>query len=432
MMFGPVIMGSSNQKISYSELGQKLVPSAIASVMTIALENPDVLSLAAGFTDNHSLPVPEVGEAVKDLLSRSGLPEYLQYGPNQGRPELRHMLAERLMKQDGVVYNEEDRKKVFITNGSQQALFLATQVLCDAGDIIFVESPSYFVYLEMLKGEGIEARSLPVTEDGSIDFPGFEKELIGMRESGEIDRVKAIYLVSYFSNPSGESRSEDEKIRLAEVLQRLDEPIAVIEDAAYRELYFTEEYPARSIVSLDDFKGISRLYLTTLTKPFATGLKIGSGFCTDKDWLERMLWLKGHHDFGSSNFTQAILENVLSDGSFDSHLRVIRQIYQEKMHTLHIALCDEGLETVGWEWKKPLGGLYLWLKAPEELDTRMGSEFWEACCRNGVLYVPGDLCYGGVKVFDSVRLSFGVLSEKNLMEAARRFTETAKLFSNIG
>jgi 2-aminoadipate transaminase len=220
-------------------------------------------------------------------------------------------------------------------------------------------------------------------------------------------------------------------MKLAEVLHRMGEPIAVIEDAAYRDLYFTQEHPARSIVSLDAFKGISCLYLATLTKSFATGLKIGSGYCTDGEWLKRILWLKGHHDFGSSSFTQAILESVLSDGRFDSHLRVIHEVYQEKMNALHAALCDEGLATVGWKWKKPLGGLYLWLKAPEGTDTRMGSDFWEACCRNGVLYVPGDLCYGGVEVFDNVRLSFGVLSKENLVGAAHRFTETAKLFSEI-
>ncbi len=425
-------MGSSNLKVSYSKLGQNLVPSAIASVMTIALENPDILSLAAGFTDSHSLPVLDVGDAVKSLSERSGLPEYLQYGTNQGRSALRSRVADRLMTQDGVSFDEEDRKKVFITNGSQQALFLATQVLCDTSDIVFVESPSYFVYLEMLKGEGVEARSLPTRGDGSIDLPAFEKELVGMRKSGEIGRVKAVYLVSYFSNPSGESRSEKEKTGLADVLRRLGEPIAVIEDAAYRELHFTnEQHPARSIVSLNAFDGIPCLYLTTLTKPFATGLKIGSGFCTDADWLERILWLKGHHDFGSSNFTQAILEEVLSDGRFDNHLRVIRKIYQEKMNALNAALCDGGLAEVGWSWKKPSGGLYLWLKAPEALDTRMGSEFWRACCQNGVLYVPGDLCYGGVEVFDNVRLSFGVLEQEKLKEAARRFAETAKSFSRI-
>jgi len=424
-------MGSSNLNVSYSKLGQNLVPSAIASVMTIALENPNILSLAAGFTDSHSLPVLDVSDAVKSLSERPGSAEYLQYGTNQGRSALRSRVAGRLMTQDGISIDEEDRKRVFITNGSQQALFLATQVLCDTGDIVFVESPSYFVYLEMLKGEGVEARSLPTRGDGSIDLPALEKELVGIRNAGEIGRVKAVYLVSYFSNPTGESRSEEEKIELAGVLRRIGEPIAVIEDAAYRDLYFTHEHPARSIVSLNAFEGISCLYLTTLTKPFATGLKIGSGFCTDAKWLERILWLKGHHDFGSSNFTQAILEEVLSDDCFDNHLRIIRRIYQEKMNALHAALCDGGLTEVGWSWKEPSGGLYLWLKAPEGLDTRMGSEFWKACCQNGVLYVPGDLCYGGVEVFDNVRLSFGVLEQEKLKEAASRFTETAISFSRI-
>ncbi|MBL4575231.1 MAG: PLP-dependent aminotransferase family protein [Opitutaceae bacterium] len=397
--------------------------------MTTALENPNILSLAAGFTDSHTLPVLDVGNAVKDLLSRPGLPECLQYGPNQGRPELCRQVAKRLMEQDGVPFSKEDSKKVFMTNGSQQALFLATQVLCDMGDIVFVESPSYFVYLEMLKGQGVEARPLPIDEAGMIDHQSFERELIAMKQSGEINRVKAVYLVSYFSNPSGESRSEAEKVKLGELLQRLDEPIAVIEDAAYRDLYFETEYPARSVVSLDAFNGISCLYLATLTKPFATGLKIGSGFCTDQEWLKRILWLKGHHDFGSSNFTQAILETVFLDGGIDRQLGLIRRVYSEKMKVLHTALCEEGLVEIGWKWRIPLGGLYLWLKAPNSLDTRMKSAFWKACCCNEVMYIPGDLCYGNtMQCFDYVRLSFGVLNKREMVEAATRFVKTAKDF----
>ena len=418
-----------SSSISYSALGRRAQPPTIARLMTLMLENPSLLSIAAGFTDTRTLPVAAVQAAVDTLAQRGGEPEYLQYGTNQGRPKLRALLADRLLALETPDDIDMVRKNFFITNGSQQALYLAMQVLCDPGDIVLVDRPSYFVYLEMLTGLGVQARSLPIDADGRIDAAGLAALLETLRARGELGRVKAVYFVSYFSNPSARSLDEAEKNAIANTLTAAGVIVPVVEDAAYRELYYEHPHPARSVLSLPSWTAFPKLYTSTLTKPFASGLKVGYGTSSDAGLLAKMLHVKGHHDFGTANYNQAILEEVLSKEGLDAQLAVIRPGYQRKMRALHGALIEAGLPALGWRWSVPGGGLYLWLTAPASLDTGMDSAFCHACVAAGVLYVPGDLCFGDDAPKNFIRLSFGVLGEADLMEAGRRFAGVAKRFA---
>jgi 2-aminoadipate transaminase len=417
--------------IAYSSLGQRAQPPTIARLMALMLENPTLLSLAAGFTDTRSLPEPAVRAAAAALAARAGEPEYLQYGTNQGRPQLRSLLAERLLAMETISadYAAALRQNFFITNGSQQALYLAMQVLCEPGDIVLVDRPSYFVYLEMLVGLGVQARSIPLDAAGRIDGSALAELLADLRARGQLGRLKAVYFVSYFSNPSARSLDEAEKTVIAEVLSAAGAIVPVVEDAAYRELYYVTPHPARSVLSLPAWAAFPKLYLSTLTKAFATGLKVGYGTCSDAGLLAKMLHVKGHHDFGTANYSQAILEEVLSQGGLDAQLTVIRPIYHAKMQALNGALTDAGLPALGWRWEMPTGGLYLWLAAPTKLDTGLDSDFCRACVDAGVLYVPGELCFGDAAPKNFIRLSFGVLGEPELREAGNRFASVAKRFA---
>ena len=397
--------------------------------MSMALEQRSLLSLAVGFTDNKTLPDGAVRSVVELLAQQPGEPEYLQYGTNQGRPGLRRLLAERLAKAEPTLATDEVCNGMLVTNGSQQALYLAMQVLCDPGDFVLVDRPSYFVFLEMLTGLGVQARSIPVDDSGRIDGDALRRLLIAMEARGEAKRLKAAYFVSYFSNPSARSLEENEKTAVAEVLAERGLLVPVLEDAAYRELYFRQPYAARSVLSLPAWRSFPKFYLSTLTKSYATGLKVGYGFCSDPTWLQKMLHVKGHHDFGTANFNQAVFELVLSNGGFEAQLARIRPTYESKMQRLHAALVTEGLLALGWRWAEPTGGLYLWLEAPRTLDTSMDSAFCHACIREGVLYVPGDLCFGDEAQKNFVRLSFGVLAATELVEAGRRFVTIARRFA---
>ncbi|HSI07542.1 MAG TPA: PLP-dependent aminotransferase family protein [Rariglobus sp.] len=417
-----------SDSIAYSALGHRAQSPTIAHLMKLMLENPKLLSLAAGFTDNQTLPVAAVKAAVERLSARAGEPEYLQYGTNYGRPKLRAALADRLLAMETPPDVDTVRKNFFITNGSQQALYLAMQVLCDPGDIVLVDRPSYFVYLEMLTGLGVQARSMPLDGEGRIDGAGLSALMETLRSRGELGRVKAVYFVSYFSNPSARSLDEAEKNAIADALTQAGVIVPVVEDAAYRELYYEQPHPARSVLSLPAWAAFPKLYLSTLTKPFASGLKVGYGTSSDSGLLAKMLHVKGHHDFGTANYNQAIFEEIFAVDGLDAQLAVIRPGYLKKMRALHGALTEAGLPELGWKWAVPGGGLYLWLTAPAGLDTGMDSAFCHACVAAGVLYVPGDLCFGDDAPKNFIRLSFGVLGEADLIEAGRRFAGVAKKF----
>jgi 2-aminoadipate transaminase len=415
-------------EIRYSQIGKLAEPPVISEIMKIALENKQILSLAAGFTDTEALPVQAVRDVAVSLVTNGRSPEYLQYGTTMGRSGLRKFVAQRLSRIDHHQSTSYHPDNVMITNGSQQSLYMAMQVLCDPGDIVLVEGPSYFVFLELLKGLGITAVGLPIDENDEIDPKAMATLLDGFKADGSIHRVKAVYLESWYSNPSTRCLTMEKKVEVATVLTEADLIIPVLEDGAYFELFFEERFPSSSILAIEAFDSFPRLFFGTFTKPFASGLKVGYVICDHSEILSKMAGIKGHHDFGTSNFNQAIVEQVTLDGSYDVHLIKSRARYLDKMEILHQTLTSEGLPEMGWNWQKPEGGMFLWLKGPETVDTCLEGAFFENAVKEGVIYIPGDLCFapGGPKNY--IRLSYGVLERHDLVEAGHRLAKVMRKF----
>lgn len=413
--------------ISFSKIGDAIQAPVIVDLMARALANSELLSLAAGFTDNAVLPRELVARFATELTQEGQADEPLQYSQNQGRTRLRELSCEVISGHPGEQASAFDPGNMFLANGSQQALYLAVQALCDFGDIVLVEEPSYFVCLEMLKGLGIRPIGIPCDETGAVQPDAMAALLSKLDAAGERDRVKAVYIVSYFCNPSSRSLEADEKRAIAQVLLDADWQIPVMEDAAYRELFFEASHAAPSIISMPEFDSFPKLYLGTYTKPFATGLKVGYGYCTHPEWLAKILCIKGHQDFGSAHFNQALIERVLEAGLYQPHLETIRQHYAHKAKVLEEELIAGGLRKLGWRWEAPKGGLIIWVRAPEGTDLRMEGAFCQRCIEQGVLYVPGDLCFSSGEPWNCARLAFGALSVDRLREAARRFVAVARL-----
>lgn len=420
-------------QLNLSDLGRRARPPAITELMRAALETPGLLSLAAGFTDNRLLPVTEVAESVSALAriatEQPVGPEHLQYGTNAGRLGLRAVLAERVLWQDGssrqaVVDSELSVNQVFITNGSQQALYLAIQTLCEPGDMVLVDRPSYFVFLELLAGLGVRAVSIPTQPNGDLDADKLTELLVDITNQGQRQLLKAVYFVSWFANPSGKTWSGNEKRILADILRNGDFVVPIIEDAAYRDLGFGVGDAAAQTSILGDaaWRDFPKLYTGTLTKPFSTGLKVGFGVCDHAAWRNAMLHVKGHQDFGTSNFNQALVEHALRSGDFERRLPQVREAYRAKRDILDASLREGGLTEAGWSWVIPGGGLYLWLIGPSNLDTRGHGALWRDALAEGVLYVPGNLCFGDTPEYNTLRLSYGVLGHSDLAEAGKRLS----------
>ena len=240
----------SPSALGLSALGQRTEAPPIAWLMEYALAHPEVISLAAGFTDNPSLPVVETNVLLRRILGRrkTGEPS-LQYGTTAGSGELRELTASRVLAMDRAALGGESSDardaelietaygadRAVMTSGSQQLLYMLTEILCDPGDIVIVEDPTYFVYLGITQSHGLDCRGAPTRGDG-IDTDRLEQLLEKLKRSGEISRLKMVYLVTYHQNPSGRTTSLRRKAEVVRLLRRYEKAaghrIYLLEDAA--------------------------------------------------------------------------------------------------------------------------------------------------------------------------------------------------------
>jgi len=399
----------------FSAIARRTTEPPISWLMKLTLERPELISLAAGFTDNESLPVAATRELAEKLLAsaRTGRPA-LQYGATAGDLELRRLTAKRLSELDHRSYAPE---RLLITHGSQQLLYLVAECLCDPGDMVLVEDPTYFVFLGIAQSLGFDCRGVRMQSDG-LEIEHLEQRLTALKKSDKLKRLKFLYLVSYFQNPSGITTSFEKKTAAIEVLKKFERAaghrIYLLEDAAYRDLRFAE----KAVPSADDPERV--IYAGTYSKPFATGIRVGYGIIPEPV-RTAVLRLKGNHDFGTANFQQQIVSAALVSCRFESHVRSLRKRYAKKAEVMVQAITKRFPESVRWE--KPRGGLYVWAGDPQ-VKTGAKSKFFQAALKNNVIYVPGELCYCDdptrAKPNHEMRLSFGGATEPDIQEGIKR------------
>ena len=416
-----------------SELGRRSEDPPISWLMEIALSRPKLISLAAGFTDNESLPVRAARELLDEILrsKEKGQPS-LQYGTTQGDPVLRELTAQDLRLLDRALGSHAaySPERMVITNGSQQMLYMVTEAMCDAGDIVLVEDPTYFVYTSILQSHGVGARGIRLDQDG-IDLTALEKTLASLKKSGQLCRVKMLYLVSYYQNPTGVTTSYAKKVAALKLLRQYERAaghsIYLLEDAAYRELRFTGDDEKSALAA----KGFADrvIYAGTYSKPFATGTRVGFGISPEEIHTVVMR-IKGNHDFGTSNLLQQLVARAISSGKYEEHLVELQKRYAHKARVMLRAMKESFPSEV--EWWEAKDGLYFWARLPKSVQTGIESKLFKSCLANDVFYVPGELCYADdptrTKPNHEMRLSFGGASEKNIQTGIARLGEVLKKF----
>jgi len=419
-------------KTALSALGHRTAPPAISWLMKTALSRPKLISLAAGFTDNATLPVEISRQLLNDLLRspKTGRPA-LQYGTTAGESDLRQLTATHLQKLDGGHDRAHSPERVIITGGSQQFLYMALEALCDEGDIVLVEDPTYFVFLSILQSRGIRARGVKLERDG-LDLAHLEAVLERLKKSGELHRVKALYLVTYFQNPTGATTTLAKKRAALKLLKKYERtaghPIYLIEDAAYRELRFDHGADVPTALTLSGAKD-RVIYAGTYSKPFATGVRVGFGILPEPVYTA-VLRIKGNHDFGTANLLQHLLIRALATGSYDRHVAKIRKNYAHKAAVMKRALAENFPASVEiWESG---GGLYFWARLPKGISAGVKSKVFQTALKSDVLYVPGELCYAEDswrrKPASEMRISFGNASEADIREGIQRLGAVLKQF----
>jgi 2-aminoadipate transaminase len=393
--------------------------------MSLALENPGLVSLAAGFVDLGSLPVSATTQALRAILEHPGEARAaLQYGTTIGDSGLRRLLVGMMERQEGVppgtFANAVDR--TVITTGSAQLIYLLCEALLDEGDIVLVESPTYFVFLGPVETRGARAVRVPIDE-GGLKLDALESTFEDLERDGLLDRVKFVYSIPEHANPTGISLSHERRGPLVELVRRWSkrQRIFLLEDAAYRGLSFDEAEPP-SLWGLDP-DGETVIHARTFSKTFSPGLKTGYGILP-KDLVEPVLRLKGNHDFGSSNFTQKVLARAMADGTYEAQVEILVDVYRRK-RDVFLAALDEfvGPLRPRVNWTRPKGGLFVWMSVPPDVDTGFQGALFQRCLAEGVIYVPGEFAFAPEPApipKNQMRLSFGVPEEPKLVEGARR------------
>ena len=418
-----------------SDRAARTIDQPIGFLITAALANPNLISLAAGLVDFETLPTRETKQLIQELLSDDEVGRArLNYGPSLGLTALRQELIKHLAKLDGQTVEQFGigPEQVVVSNGSQQVLALLTEVLVTPGDIVITAWPSYFVYSGVLVTAGAQVRCVDTDDNGMIPEQ-LEKVLREIEAAGQLDRVKIVYVVSYHDNPTSLTLSEDRRPKLLDIVKRFSkrQRILLMEDAAYRELTF-EGQPPRSIRYYDP-KLEHVALLQTFSKPFAPGFKVGYGILP-MELVDKVGLIKDNFDFGTANLNQHTVLRAMTSGLYDRHVVMLQKRYHAKAKAMLEALQKHlGDYAKGdLHWTHPRGGLYVWLTLPSDYDTARDSPFFKKCVHEGVLYVPGAYCYGPDPTRkapkNTLRLSFGTVALEKISEGIRRLATAIRSF----
>ncbi|HEY2585303.1 MAG TPA: PLP-dependent aminotransferase family protein [Tepidisphaeraceae bacterium] len=422
---------SQSQRLPLSAKALRTKEQPISYLIATALRTPGLINLAAGLVDPLTLPVKECEAITHRIFSDKARGRVaLQYDTTQGLAELRREAVRHIEKLEGIPAASMgiSAESVLVTTGSQQALYLIGDCLVDPGDIVIAAAPSYFVYTGTLDSLGANILTVPMDENG-MDVEAVGRLLERLDREGRLPRVKFIYCTSYYQNPTGLTLSAERRPRLLEIVTQFsrDHRILILEDAAYREL----RYDGPALRSIKSYDAENRYTVSshTFSKPFAPGLKLGYTAGPD-DLLHAMMQQKGNHDFGSSNVTQHIALETLRDGSYDAHVELLRKSYKVKRDAILASLLRFMPKDPAIRWTYPGGGLYVWMTLPERIDTSRTGKMFGACVDRGVLYVPGDYCFGkdeqGRVPQNHLRLSFGQVAPDQIEPGIERLAGVVK------
>ncbi len=400
----------------------------IGFLMQKALEHPELISLAAGFVDQASLPADATRSAAAALFADPQASRVaLQYGTTSGDPVLRRQLLERLRAVDpSGSFGKIDEEQLVLTAGSNQMLYLLAEALLDPGDIVLCDAPSYFVFMGVVKNMGARAVGIATDEHG-MRMDDLEATLQRLSAEGQLSKVKAIYVVSYFDNPRSVSLAAERRPQLVALAKRYsqDHALYVIEDAAYRELrYAGDDVPS---IRSHDPAGDHVIYAGTFSKSFSPGVRVGYGILP-KALLGALIDIKGNFDFGSPHLNQRLLSEVLRLGLYEPHVEMLRQVYRGKLHAMLEALDTHLGQPGGARYLRPHGGMYVWVELAGGIDTGQAAPLFERCVTQGVLYVPGAYFFSDVATAPRswMRLSFGVQSEERIAEGIAKLAHAVQ------
>ncbi|HEY0582680.1 MAG TPA: PLP-dependent aminotransferase family protein [Chloroflexota bacterium] len=376
-----------------------------------AISNPasrgagnDMIGFGGGQPAAESYPLEALQRAYSRAILEDG-PTVLPYGPTEGLPALRQIVAERLARR-GIAVQPDN---VAILTGSLQGLHLVGRVTLDAGDTIVTEAPTFMGALATWEHQQPRYLTVPVDDHGMV-IEALEAAL----ERSEV-KPRFVYLLPTFQTPSGVSMTLNRRQRLLRLAEEYD--LLIIEDDPYGEFWFDEGTPP--IPPLRSLAGAEErvIYLGTFSKILAPGLRLAYAVASP-EMIQVLLRAKRGVDFQTDTLLQQAVVNLVRDPQFDfeAHIANGRRLYRTRRDAMLDSL--EANFSNEMKWTRPGGGFFLWLELPAGMSGQAVAEVAEV---EGVAVYPGWIFYpnhdGGT---NGVRLSFSNATPERIHEGIVR------------
>ena len=323
----------------------------------------------------------------------------LQYGITEGYPPLREFLTERLLSRFGC---QKDGNTTIVVPGGQQGIELTCKVMCNEGDVVICENPSFIGALNAFRSNGAKLVGVDMDDDGI----NIEKLEAACQKN---PKAKLLYVIPTFHNPAGITTSLEKRKKIYEIAKKYS--LVILEDNPYGELRFAgEEIP--TIKSLDT-EGIV-VYCGSFSKVLSAGMRVG--FLSAPDAIaQKIVVAKQVEDVHTNQFFQMLCHAFVSEYDLDAHIATIRQLYKTKSAIMLKALEEYMPDCV--TFTRPEGGLFLWCTLPEKIDL---NDFVKRALARFVAVVPGtafDPEDSGVS--HSFRLTYATPTEEQIARGVK-------------
>ena len=377
--------------------------SAIREILKL-VSRPGMISLAGGIPAPDSFPLEIIQELTAQVLNKYDSKAF-QYDLTEGFVPFREALVDFLAAK-GI---KTDASEIITSSGSQGVLDGLGKILISKGDKVAVESPSYLGALQAFNPYEPEYVSMATDDDGLIPE--------ALSETIRQHRLKFVYLVPTFQNPTGRTLSLERRQQIAEIIQEYN--ILLIEDDPYGDLrYRGEQLPPIKALAPDHV-----VYIGTLSKIFAPGLRLG--FVVAPALIRQWLVLaKQGVDLHSSTFNQALASEYLAGGYLKKQLPKIVELYRPKQEAMLKAM-DEFFDP-RFKWSQPEGGMFIWAEGPKNLNM---DKVYLKAIESNTAFVPGKYFYPHIgDGINTMRLNYTMSSEEQIRSAIQKLAEVLKGF----
>ena len=381
--------------------------SQIRDLLSVATR-PEIISFAGGFPSPESFPVEDLKRIMQEVLDKEGAAA-LQYGSTDGVKALREEIS-RLYKRDENL--DVPVENIMITTASQQALDLICRIFIDPGDVIVCGLPTYLAALQSVWSY----RGQPY---GLRHNNGLAEACNVLCATGK--KPKFIYSIPDFQNPSGETMTLEERKYVVEVARKYD--LLIVEDTPYKNIRFEGD----TLPSMYSMAPERVIMVGTFSKTFVPGFRLG-WIVAQHDVIERIIVAKQSSDLCTPVFNQMVAAHYLASGAYDVNLKKTCALYKRKKNVM-VSSFEEFMPK-GVTWTNPDGGLFLFLRLPEQFDTR---ELFDLAIKENVAFVIGEAFHSDGSGKNTMRLNFSFASDEKIREGVRRLAAAIRrLYERYG